>query len=155
MINNDIVTFKKIVRLFDKNNLLFLLNETSGVNLFAIMRQMKKHPIMKDFYLLLTGKESFTLKEFTITLKEFFKEKKFQDESAEFLMKAKGKYLGGKSDVNDIKSNNQYFDLQTALGNIGQFDCTNISFDEGLFILLKHNEEMDKQERQIKAGRNG
>jgi hypothetical protein len=149
MINNDIITFKKIVRLFEMNNLLFLLNNDGTINLFTILKQIKKSTIIKDLYKLLTGKEKCSFNELFYTIKEFVEEKKYQDEQGNFLLGEMAKYNKSKSSVNDVNSNNQYLDLQLSLGNIGNHDCSKLAFDEGLFILLEHNKKIYEENRKI------
>jgi hypothetical protein len=149
MINNDIVTFKKIVRLFEMNNLLFLLNHNGSINLFTILKQIKKSSIVKDLYKLLTGRDNCSFKELFHVIKEFVEEKKYQDEQGSFLLNEMMKYNKAKPGVNDVNSNNQYLDLQLSLGNIGNHDCSKLAFDEGLFILLEHNKKIHEENRKI------
>ena len=105
---------------------------------------------MRDLYELLTGKNKCSIKEYTYAIKEFMKEKEYQDEAAKMILEKMTAYVkGDKSSHNALTSDNQYLNLQNSLGAIGNHDCSKLSFDEGLYILLEHNKRIHEENRKI------
>ena len=151
MINSDIITFKNIIRLFEQKGLIFLVDGSeTGTNIFSLLSKIRDKQTLKDFYFLATGiRGKFTISDLASAIKNFIKEKKYQDDNAHEIMK---RMKSGSGSKRKMSTTNQYLDLQVALSDIGNVDCSKITFDEGLFLLAQYNERVEEENRKIKNG---